>query len=336
MLPEEENSVDEMMVPYKGRTSGIKQYMRGKPHPWGFKIWARTGVSGIIHDFEVYQGNSSKTRSELGLLADVVLKQLTATLPTGQNCKIFADNFFTSAALIQKLLERGTTRSGRLPGCQLKDDKILSKQGRGSFDSCVLSAPTIVAVRWFDNRSVTLASTFVGPLPVKKIRRWQKATKSHIEIDHPSTVDHYNRSMGAVDMLDAFIVQYRFQLQSKRWYMYLFWHTVTVALINAWLVYRRDCRLLGMPSKEILKRRQFQSRVGSALILVNAEASRKRGRPSLEEQTAAKPARRKARKGPSPDVQLDAVGHWPEKTDKRGRCAQCTTGYSDTACENDP
>ena len=177
----------------------------------------------------------------------------------------------------------GTVRSGRLPGCQLKDDKILSKQGRGSFDSCVLSTPSIVAVRWFDNRSVTLASTFVGPLPVQKIRRWEKATKSHIEIDRPSIVNnHYNRSMGGVDMLDYFIAQYRFQLRSKRWYMYLFWHTVTVALINAWLVYRRDCQLLGMPSKEILKRRQFQSRVGSALILVNVEASRKRGRPSLE------------------------------------------------------
>jgi len=88
-----------------------------------------------------------------------------------------------------------------------------------------------------------------------------------------------------------------------------------------------------MPPKEILKRRQFQSCVGSSLILVNAEASRKRGRPSIEEQTAAKPARRKAQKGPSPDVHWDAVGHWPEKTDKRGRCAQCTTGYSDTACE---
>jgi len=57
VTPEEENSIDEMMVPYKGRTSGIKQYMRGKPHAWGFKIWARTGVSAILHDFDVYQGS---------------------------------------------------------------------------------------------------------------------------------------------------------------------------------------------------------------------------------------------------------------------------------------
>jgi len=74
-----------------------------------------------------------------------------------------------------------------------------------------------------------------------------------------------------------------------------------------------------------MKRRHFQCRVGSSLILVNADVNHKRGGPSIDEQRAAKSARKKARKGPCPDAQLDAVGHWPEKTEKRGRCALCTT-----------
>ena len=339
VVPDENNSVDEMMVPYKGRTSRIKQYMRGKPHAWGFKIWARTSVSGMLYDFDVYQGNVANTRSEFGLSADVVLK-LTSTLPAGHNYKIFADNFFTSATLIAELLKRGlhytgTARNGRLPSCQLKDEKTLSKEGRGSFDSSVLKDPKIVAVCWFDNRPVTLASTFIGPLPIQKVQRWDRASKSHKEVDRPFIVDQYNRSMGGVDQLDAFVAQYRFQVRSKRWYMYLFWHTVTVALINGWLLYRRDCKLLGIPAKEILKRRQFQALVGSSLILINAERGRKRGRPSTDEQLRVKSviAKKKARKGPSNDVKMDAVGHWPVKTDKRGRCALCTTGYSDTACD---
>ena len=36
--PEEHNSVDEIMVSFKGKSS-IKQYTRGKPNPWGFKLW---------------------------------------------------------------------------------------------------------------------------------------------------------------------------------------------------------------------------------------------------------------------------------------------------------
>ena len=123
-----------MMVSYKGRTSGIKQYMRGKPHARGFKIWTRTGVCGILHDFDIYQGNVSKCRCELGLSGDVVLK-LTSTLQMGNNYKIFADNFCTSTGLIEKLLERdihytGTVRSGRLPGsimaCELVSDVATS------------------------------------------------------------------------------------------------------------------------------------------------------------------------------------------------------------------
>jgi len=70
-----------------------------------------------------------------------------------------------------------------------------------------------------------------------------------------------------------------------------------------------------------MKRRHFQSRVGCSLIPVNADVNHKRGRPSIDEQRAAKSARKKARKGPCPDAQLDAVGHWPEKTEKCGRCA---------------
>lgn len=50
VVPEEHNSVDEMTIAYKGRTSSIKQYIRAKPHPWGFKIWARTTATGILCD----------------------------------------------------------------------------------------------------------------------------------------------------------------------------------------------------------------------------------------------------------------------------------------------
>jgi len=113
IIPEENNSVDEMMIAYKGRFSKIKQYMRGKPHPWGFKIWARTGTSGILCDFDVYQGSVDRCKaqpSEYGMSGEVVLK-LVSTLPDNQNYKIYADNFFTSVPLVVKLAEKGIIMS---------------------------------------------------------------------------------------------------------------------------------------------------------------------------------------------------------------------------------
>ena len=47
-IPAEENhAVDEIMVSFKGKSS-IKQYIRGKPNPWGFKLWGFAGSSGIL------------------------------------------------------------------------------------------------------------------------------------------------------------------------------------------------------------------------------------------------------------------------------------------------
>ena len=122
---EEHNSVDEMMVNFKGKST-IKQYIRGKPNPWGFKLWGRAGISGFLYDFDVYQGASQNKSSELG--GDIVMK-LTETLEGGKNYKIFADNYFTSIKLAMALKERsmfyvGTVMSNRLKGVTLKTERV--------------------------------------------------------------------------------------------------------------------------------------------------------------------------------------------------------------------
>ncbi|XP_025409932.1 uncharacterized protein LOC112683230 [Sipha flava] len=49
-LPVERNiSVDEQIVPFKGQLV-IKQYMKGKPNPWGIKIFLLCGQSGIVYN----------------------------------------------------------------------------------------------------------------------------------------------------------------------------------------------------------------------------------------------------------------------------------------------
>jgi hypothetical protein len=49
-LPLEENlSVDEQIIPFKGKLN-IKQYIRGKPYPWGLKIYILCGKIGLAYD----------------------------------------------------------------------------------------------------------------------------------------------------------------------------------------------------------------------------------------------------------------------------------------------
>ena len=81
---EEYNSVDEIMVAFKGKHS-IRQYIHGKPNPWGFKHWGRAGASEILYDFDVYQGSTAKKEEvSIGLSGDVVMK-LASTLVTDKN-----------------------------------------------------------------------------------------------------------------------------------------------------------------------------------------------------------------------------------------------------------
>ena len=67
--------------------SSLKQYIRGKPNPWG-----RAGASGVLYDFDVYQGKTGRQTEDSIGVGDTVL-QMCKSLPDGKNYKIFADNF---------------------------------------------------------------------------------------------------------------------------------------------------------------------------------------------------------------------------------------------------
>uniref|UniRef100_A0A3B4WCX6 PiggyBac transposable element-derived protein 3-like n=1 Tax=Seriola lalandi dorsalis TaxID=1841481 RepID=A0A3B4WCX6_SERLL len=296
ITPEEYNSIDEQMVSFRGTRSPIRQYVKSKPHPWGFKIWARCTSTGILCDFQVYEGGTGK-RTTFGMGGDVVLK-LCETLPPGQNYKVFADNLFSSAPLVLELLQRqifytGTLRSNRLSGCQLEDDKSLAKRGRGSFDARVEKEGSMAIVKWHDNRSVTLISSHTAVEPQDKAHRWSKQEKAFLDVNRPHIVKEYNTFMGGVDLIDGCIARYKYNMRSRRWYIYLFWHSIMLALVNAWLTYRRDCNKTPSPP--------------------------------------APPKR--VRVGVPDDVRLDQVAHWPVKCAKRGRCKICKTNATTTVCE---
>lgn len=187
--PEECHAVDKIMVPFKGK-SHLLCYMPGKTRKWGFKMWGRAGQSGYLYDFDVCQGgeNPDKEKSDVGATGDVVLK-MTSTLPAGKNHKVFADNCFTSAPLVEHLKQRGiyyigTVRMNRMKNCQLMDERELKTKGRGSLDFRVNQEDNII-VRWYDNKAVNLLSSFVGIEPLGNVRRWDRKAKTYIMVPRP-------------------------------------------------------------------------------------------------------------------------------------------------------
>lgn len=236
--------------------------------------WGRAGQSGSLYDFDVCQGgqNTDKEKSDVGATGDAVLK-MTSTLPAGKNHKVFADNFFT--------------------------------KGRGSLDFRVNQEDNII-VRWFDNKAVNLLSSFVGIEPLGNAKHWARKAKTYIMVPRPAIVDTYNRFMGGVDLPDMLSSLYKFSFRSRRLVQ-----LHLVALINAWIRYRRDLENLQpnpCPSE------------GFRLLLAL----------SSPEATPTPPWKRKSTEMP-PGVRRDGLDHVPT-WETRQRCKHCVGHFAHVYC----
>ena len=338
---EEKHSIDEQMIATKCR-SPLRQYLPKKPHKWGIKVWARCGVSGMLYDFEVYTGASPKgNQDELGQNLGVggnVVARLSSSLQRNVSYKLYFDNYFTSVALMQYLQKErlwavATIRADRLKGAEkmLEDKKSLSKRGRGSSDWCVDANSNIVIIRWMDNGVVQLISNHIGKEDGTQAQRWSAKEKKFVTIPRPLMVEEYNMHMGGVDLCDMLMALYRITLRSTKYYMHIVYYCIGLSVINGWLLYRRHCMQLGIPSKDEMPLITFQSMVANALTHAGKSTHLKRGRPSITPPPKKK-TKTHAVATPINDVRYDDVGHVPDFEEKQQRCRHFPKGYSAVRC----
>ena len=299
-------------------------------------MFARAGVSGFIYDFEIYVGKGTVTTSELGISGDVVIR-LAECLPKGRNFKLFFDNWFTSFRLICALkevgiLSVGTVRHNRLPKCSFKNDNELKREGRGSCDYRTDTKNNVFAIRWYDNKSIHLVSSYKGKEPTDVVKRWSASDKAYIDVQRPAIVKEYNSFMGGVNLHDMLVALYRTNIGVKRGYLKIVYQIIDMCIVNAWLLYRRHCLQLSQTKYKTLV--EFRAEVGHALLRNNKTADRKRGRPSLDTLEEVIPAKKKSHAArPVDDVRYDNVGHWPEHIENKQRCKHCIKAYSRIQCD---
>ncbi|KAL4153014.1 hypothetical protein QTP88_000847 [Uroleucon formosanum] len=175
------HSIDESMVPYFGR-HGCKQFIRGKPIRFGFKIWVGTLRLGYVVWISPYQGKSGDLQNtEYGLGASVIISYANNLLTHRiAPYHLVFDNFFTGLPLLEKLSEMGlygtgTIRSNRTKKCPI-NLVAMKKIKRDSYESYVSDSGILVCV-WKDNSTVTIASNNVGVEPIIAAKRWSVSDK---------------------------------------------------------------------------------------------------------------------------------------------------------------
>jgi DNA excision repair protein ERCC-6 len=166
----QELSIDEAMIAYFGR-HGCKQFVRGKPIRFGYKVWCINTVTGYLISFDFYQGKCEAVPlvAPLGLGGSVI-NALVDRLP-GRGYHIFCDRFFTSISLIEAMAAKniavtGTVKKNRIGDCPLTDMK---KSPRGSFD--YRSSDGVLVITWRDNATVIMASSGASVYPLSKVDR---------------------------------------------------------------------------------------------------------------------------------------------------------------------
>ena len=212
--------IDEMMIQSKSRF-GPRIYQKGKPNPWGYKLYALSDTHGIVYTMHLYCGAFPQVHGypDLGSTGNRVLS-LVQNVPKNENFQLYMDNFFTRIPLITELGKQeiqlmGTICVNHAPGFTkiCMPDKELSNLGNRSFVEylCKFDGfvdPGIRIIRWDDNSIFNLAHTFGSGYPTVKTQRWHcdHTKKDHqSEMDMSSAIGQYNKCMGGIDEMDHLI-----------------------------------------------------------------------------------------------------------------------------------
>ena len=307
-------SVDESMVPYFGKHEA-KQFIRGKPIHYGYKIWVLATPLRYVVNMVPYQGATGEKRKPgLGMGGEVVLDSVSV-LPQ-KPFHITFDNLFSSVTLVEELAAKGlactgTIRANRISDCPLIDIRHIEKQPRVTYDHKCDNSRGVVMARWNDNSVVTVISNFYGVEPIQPANRWSQKEGKRINIPQPYAIKQYNRTIGegGVDRLYQNVEDYRSGIRSKKWWWPLMLYCLDVTVQQAWHLYRVLPESLVFPKDLLCVRREIAK---VWLMKLQKLTTTKRGGkyPAIDKRV-------------SPKIRFDRQDHWIEPIEKQARCASC-------------
>ena len=119
----------------------------------------------------------------------------------------------------------------------MKKDKDMERNDIDFQDS-----NNVVAVKWFDNRGVTMVGTCLEECnKVSIVRRRVKGQSTKIPVPYSEIIKDYNSGMGGVDLLDQKAAAYKLDRKSPggRYYLRLFFDLMHVlSVVNSHAIYK--------------------------------------------------------------------------------------------------
>nr|XP_033342845.1 piggyBac transposable element-derived protein 4-like [Megalopta genalis] len=218
--------IDESMVPWRGRLS-FRQYIPGKRHKYGIKMYKLCLPGGYTYNIHIYSG-MDEARCGKPHSQDVVMKLIGNLLFVRRI--LFTDSFYTSVPLAEELLGKDTYICGTIRmNNKFLPPQAKQKQKRGDIMS-FQNRRGVKFMKWTDKRPVCMLTTSSNHKCIL-IRGKKDKVK-------PDTVFFYNDAKKGVDLSDQMSSYYNSLRRTIKWYRKLVIQLICgTCLVNTWYVH---------------------------------------------------------------------------------------------------
>ena len=218
--PEQDVSVDETLVAFKGRTA-LMQYKPKKPHKWGLNVWTLPDQDDYVYNWDLYAGKKRGGAVEHGLTYDVVTKLCHPIYNKGHH--VYMDNYFSSQELFNEVRNNQTGACGTLwlNKRGIPDRVKTAKPAKGDppFTKC---DGNLLYISWTDKGQVNiLSSVHNGSVFRKQVqcKRGQGANPNDVyhDVCKPKAIEIYTKRMGGVDRADQKVALHQTLHRTTKW-----------------------------------------------------------------------------------------------------------------------
>ncbi len=227
-------ALDESMVSFRGR-SDIKQFVPGKPHPHGYKIWV-LGNENYMLQLQLYQGKAAAGPS----IHDMVL-QLTQ-LYRNTNHVLYCDTLFTSPTLLASLFNVGIRVCGSvkrnrigMPSDAVLPPAQLTAIPRGAHLQMQRDDVTLCA--WRDKKLILLLYNHIDPKQLTTMQRWGDDGAIY-QLGCPQAIRDYFHHARAVDVINQLHYSYLPGRKSRKCWTRLVWWLLDICILNAFRLWQ--------------------------------------------------------------------------------------------------
>ena len=158
--PSKQIAIDESVITFKGRVS-FRQYLKGKPHPWGIKAFVLSdSKTGYLQRVCVYYGKETQLIDSDHPHTVRVVQTLVEPFHN-KGYDLYVDRFYSSPLLATELSKVGVTVTGTVQSNRRGLPKDITTKRKKEPRGMVRAARSgdMIVLSWQDKRKVLMLST---------------------------------------------------------------------------------------------------------------------------------------------------------------------------------